>query len=158
MTTDYVFRPATIADTEIIADHRTWMFAEIGIDMETLTQNRAYYVPWLVERLSNGNYTGILIEYEQEVIAGAGLWVAIGAPLPILHSHDLRRANIVNVYTHPNHRRKGLARLMMKRLLEIAHEAKYPLALLHASDAGRPLYESMGFRNTNEFSLFLQGL
>ena len=155
MTTDYTFRRATIADTETIADHRTWMFAEIGIDMATLTENRAYYTPWLAERLSNGNYIGILVECEQEVIAGAGLWIAIGAPLPTLHSHDLRRANIVNVYTHPDHRHKGLAREMMARLLDIAREAGYPIAQLHASDAGRPLYESMGFNNTNEFRLFL---
>ena len=156
MTTDYTFRHATIADTEIIADHRTLMFAEIGkVTLDTLKQNREYYVPWLAERLSNGNYTGILVEYEQAVIAGAGLWVAIGAPLPTLQSSDLRRANIVNVYTHPDHRRKGLARQMMTQLLDIARQEGYPVAQLHASNAGRPLYESMGFNNTNEFRLFV---
>jgi len=155
MTADYTFRQATIADTETIADHRTLMFAEIGIDMDTLIQNRDYYVPWLAERLSNGIYTGILVDFKQEIIAGAGLWVAYGAPLPTLHSSDLRRANIVNVYTHPEHRRKGLARQMMTQLLNIARKEGLPAAQLHASDAGRPLYESMGFNNTNEFRLFL---
>jgi len=156
MTADYIFRDATLADTETIADHRTLMFAEIGkVTLETLNENRHYYVPWLAERLSNGNYTGVLVEYEQEVIAGAGLWIAIGAPLPNLQSTDLRRANIVNVYTHPDHRRKGLARQMMTWLLDIARKGGYPTVQLHASDAGRPLYETMGFSNTNEFRLFL---
>jgi ribosomal protein S18 acetylase RimI-like enzyme len=155
MTPDYIFRRATIADTETIADHRTWMFAEMGMDTDILAQTRKIYVPWLAERLSNRNYIGILIEYQQEVIAGAGIWVAIGAPLPTLPITDHRRANIVNVYTNPEHRRKGLARQMMTRLLDIARENGYPIAQLHASDAGRPLYESIGFSNTNEFRLVL---
>jgi ribosomal protein S18 acetylase RimI-like enzyme len=155
MTIDYIFRRATITDTETIADHRTMMFAEMGMDVDMLNQNRDYYEPWLAERLSNGNYTGILVECEQQVVAGAGLWVSMGAPLPTLQSSDHRRANIVNVYTQPDHRRKGLARQLMDQLIDIAREERYPVLQLHASDAGRPLYESMGFRNTNELRLVL---
>lgn len=155
MTTDYTFRRATIADTGTIADHRTMMFAEMGMDNDMLIENRDYYEPWLAERLSNGKYIGILVECEQQVIAGAGLWVSMGAPLPTLQSSDHRRVTIVNVYTQPDHRRKGLARQLMTRLIDIAHEEKYPVLQLHASGAGRPLYESMGFLNTNELRLVL---
>lgn len=156
MTADYTFRRATIADTEIIAEHRYLMFAEIGkVDEDLLTEAHVHYAPWLAERLSNGIYTGILVEHHQDVVAGAGMWVMMGAPLPNLISSDHRRASIVNVYTHPDHRRKGLARQMMNQLLDIARQEGYPVVTLHASDAGRPLYESMGFRNTNELSLVL---
>lgn len=155
MTADYTFRRATIADTEIIADHRYLMFAEMGMDEDQLAKARVHYVPWLAERLSNGIYTGILTEHNQAVIAGAGMWVGMGAPLPNLASSDHRRASIVNVYTYPDHRRKGLARELMKQLLDIAREEGYPVITLHASDAGRPLYESMGFQNTNELRILL---
>ena len=155
MTADYIFRHATLADTETIADHRYLMFAEMGMDVEMLAQARVHFVPWLVERLSNGSYIGILVECERQVISGAGLWVSMGAPLPALHSSDHRRATIVNVYTHPDHRRKGLARQLMNRLINIAREEGYPVVQLHASEAGRPLDESMGFRPTNELRLLL---
>lgn len=156
MTIDYTFRLATITDTEIIADQRTLMFAEIGkVSIETLTENLKYYVPWLAEQLNSGNYIGILVEHGQGVVAGSGFWISIGAPLPNLQSSDLRRATIVNVYTHPDHRGKGLAREMMTRLLDIAKEIGCPVTNLHASDAGRHLYESMGFSDTNELQRLL---
>lgn len=156
MTSEYTFRRATIDDLEIITDHRTLMFAEIGkVPMEALEENRAYYMPWLTDQLTRDNYTGLLVEYEGNVVAGAGYWVSIGAPLPHLQSGDLRRATIVNVYTQPEHRRKGLARQMVEQLMDIAKTAGYPVTNLHASDAGRPLYESLGFGKTNELQRLL---
>ena len=155
MTSNYTFRKASIADTETIADHRYLMFAEMGMDTAQLTKARIHYTPWLAERLSNGVYTGLLAECEGEIVAGAGMWVSLGAPLPTLASADFRRAHVVNVYVYPEHRRKGLARQLMNRLLDLAREDGYPVVLLHASDAGRSLYESLGFQNTNELRIVL---
>ena len=155
MTAEYIFRPATIADTELIADQRYLMFAEMGMDTDILAKARVHYVPWLAERLSNGIYQGILVEYKQEVIAGAGIWLAMSAPLPQVNSSDHRRGNIVNVYTHPEHRRKGIARELMNRLISFAKAEGYPVLLLHASDAGRSMYESMGFQDAHELRLLL---
>lgn len=154
MSTEYIFRKATIADTETIADHRYLMFAEMGYDKTQLAKARVHYTPWLAERLSNGVYTGIFVECDETIVAGAGMWVGMGAPLPALASSDHRRGHVVNVYVYPEHRRKGLARQLMQRLLDIAREEGYPVVLLHASGAGRALYESMGFQNTNELSLY----
>lgn len=155
MTTDYVFRHATPDDTGIIAEHRYLMFAEMGMDTTMLKKAQLYYGPWLEERLKNGVYHGILVEYDEQVIAGAGMWISHGAPLPNLHSADNRRANIVNVYTNPHHRRQGIARQLLERLIALAREEGYPVVQLHASEAGRPLYESVGFRDTNELRLLL---
>lgn len=152
----YTTRLTTLDDLDIIIDHRYLMFAEIGkVDVEMLKKTSAIYAPWLEEFITAGNYIGIFAEYEGEIVAGAGMWLTLGAPLPTLHSSDHRRANIVNVYTHPDHRRKGLARQLVEDLINIAREKEFPVVQLHASDAGRPLYESMGFRTTNELQLML---
>lgn len=150
---NYQFRPATIADTELITYQRIEMFADMGMDRDLLNKTHENYKPWLAERLSNGIYQGILVECEGQVIAGAGYWIMQGAPLPNLDSADMRRASIVNVFTEPDYRRQGLARQLMDRLLEQIKSQNIPVVLLHASDKGRPLYESMGFKNTNEFRL-----
>jgi len=156
MTANYIYRNATISDTSLIADQRYLMFSEIGkIDDEMLAKARIPYEPWLAERLSKGSYHGILVECDGQVIAGAGMWVGMSAPLPSLGTSDHRRAHIVNVYTHPDHRRQGIAKELMNRLLEIARREGYPVIDLHASDAGRRLYESMGFRATNELRLMM---
>jgi GNAT superfamily N-acetyltransferase len=61
-----------------------------------------------------------------------------------------RAAVVVNVYTEPAERRRGLARLLMERVLEWAREVELEDLVLHAAPDGRHLYESLGFAMTNE--------
>jgi GNAT superfamily N-acetyltransferase len=63
---------------------------------------------------------------------------------------------IVNVYTEPAWRRHGLARGLMVAMLDWLRQEGYGTVSLHASDFGRPLYESLGFRSTNEMRLQLK--
>jgi predicted GNAT family acetyltransferase len=63
---------------------------------------------------------------------------------------------IVNVYTEPDHRRRGLARRLMVTMLDWLRQEGYGTVSLHASDYGRALYESLGFRATNEMRLQLK--
>ena len=67
-----------------------------------------------------------------------------------------RRALIVNVYTEPDFRGQGLARRLMMTVLDWLKEQGFRSAALHASEAGRHLYEKLGFRATNEMQLRLE--
>jgi GNAT superfamily N-acetyltransferase len=57
---------------------------------------------------------------------------------------------LVNVYTEPQWRRRGIARQLVIALMQWASDKGADQLVLHASDAGRPLYESLGFAATNE--------
>ena len=59
-------------------------------------------------------------------------------------------ANILNVYTLPENRRMGLARKQMQASLAWCSQHGVRAVILHASDDGRRLYESLGFKSTNE--------
>jgi GNAT superfamily N-acetyltransferase len=48
-----------------------------------------------------------------------------------------------------------VARRLMTAIVEWCSGRGFPVAWLHASDEGRPLYESMGFEPTNEMKLNL---
>ncbi len=61
-----------------------------------------------------------------------------------------RRGNILNVYTEPRSRRLGLARRLMETALDWCRDNGIRAVILHASPEGRPLYESLGFKSTNE--------
>lgn len=50
------------------------------------------------------------------------------------------------VLTHPDFRRRGLARLLMTQIMERAWQLEMPTVKLDATDSGRSLYESFGFR------------
>jgi GNAT superfamily N-acetyltransferase len=57
---------------------------------------------------------------------------------------------VLNVFTEPEWRKRGAARLVMEEILRWAREEKLDRLVLHASDEARSLYEQMGFIATNE--------
>jgi GNAT superfamily N-acetyltransferase len=75
-------------------------------------------------------------------------------PRPLAHGIAQGvEALVVNVYTEPEWRRRGLAALVMRHLLDYTREHRIVRVLLHASKDGRALYESMGFVPTAEMRL-----
>jgi GNAT superfamily N-acetyltransferase len=108
----------------------------------------------LAECLRDGTYVGWLaIDGSERVIAGVG--VHIKPQLPRIAHDGLRVVTapvplIVNVYTEPEWRDQGIARALLTALMDWARAQDCDRVLLHASDAGRPLYLSLGFTPTNE--------
>ena len=61
-----------------------------------------------------------------------------------------------SVYTEVAYRRKGLARRILNAMIDDCRANEWPRISLHASELGRPLYESLGFVDTNEMRLMLE--
>jgi GNAT superfamily N-acetyltransferase len=111
--------------------------------------------PWLARALADGSYQGWLAETaDRRVVAGGGVLVSSWPAGP--HDPVTRRALIINVYTEPKVRRKGLARRLMLLMIQWLKEQGFSSVALHASDEGRPLYETLGFIPTNEMRLRLK--
>ena len=66
-----------------------------------------------------------------------------------------RRGNILNVYTEPGFRRRGLARCLVEAALHWCKANEIDIVILHASQEGRRLYESLGFQTGNEMRIKL---
>jgi GNAT superfamily N-acetyltransferase len=152
----YFIRRATVSDAATIAGHRVAMFSDMGqVPTKALADRLlAASTSTLSDLLRDGSYVGWLaIDANDRVIAGAG--AHIKPQLPRI-SQDGRHVAVgsvplvVNVYTDPNWRRQGIARALMKELMEWALASGYDRILLHASDDGRPLYVSLGFLPTTE--------
>ncbi|HUN07236.1 MAG TPA: GNAT family N-acetyltransferase [Aggregatilineales bacterium] len=156
MDTHYTLRPATVDDVETIVSHRRRMFEEMGgaYGERPEVASQAFR-PWLIERLQNGRYLAwLMLDSELKPVASIGLWLLDWPPGPL----DLSpyRGYIYTVYTQPEHRRQGLARRLLQACLDECQTRGIPIVLLHASDAGRPLYLEMGFQQTNEMRLILK--
>ncbi len=148
-------RQATIEDAAILTAHRRGMFRDMGYrDDVALDAMAAKFLTWVEAKLRSGEYLAWLaIAEDGRVAAGAGLWLMDWPPHMVGSSQ--RRGNILNVYTEPEFRRLGLARRVTVAAMDWCRENGIDCVILHASDQGRALYESLGFRPTNEMRIRL---
>ena len=152
----YHIRPATPQDLEVVLTHRRRMFEDMGFtERQALDIMIAVSTPLIRRGLMDGTYRGWLVETTGDVIvAGGGVIMLQFQPHPL----DARpqRAWVVNMFTDPEHRRRGLARRVVQTIVEWCRKEGMRFLYLHASDDGRPLYESVGFKSTNEMRLVLE--
>ena len=149
-------RRACAEDLKHILHHRLAMFEEIGFrDATVLDRVETVSREYFTEALRTGTYLGWMAEDSGgEVVGGGGIVVADWPGFP--GEERAKRAWILNMYTEPRARRCGVARKLMEAMAEWCRRDGYGLVSLHASEWGRPLYESMGFQPTNEMSLKLK--
>jgi len=152
-------RRATVADASIVASHRREMFREMkSADGAVLDAMEQDFVPWVRQRIASEDYLGWLAVVNEGadeglVVAGAGLWLMEWPPHIV--GRGTRRGYLLNVYTREGHRRMGLARRLVEIAMEWCRVHGIEVMVLHASAAGRPIYEAMGFEGTNEMRLVL---
>lgn len=153
---DFAIRPATSADAETILAHRRAMFLEMGYpDDVAMRQMCESFRPWLLRMMQSNQYlTWFAVDPAGSIAAGLGLWLMDWPP------HMLGpgpwRANILNVYTRPESRRNGLARKLVETAIEWCRANGISTVILHASEAGRALYTSIGFQPSTEMRISLR--
>ncbi len=150
MGAEYRIRMATPDDAAVIARHRAAMFRDMGEvnDGEAARLEAAAFVH-LRQMLADRRYVGWLAECGGEVVAGGGAIISQTLPRPRIPDGGAA-ALVLNVYTEPGHRHRGLARRVMEAVLDWCGRNHIAVVSLHASAEGRPLYERLGFAPTNE--------
>ncbi|MBI3450119.1 MAG: GNAT family N-acetyltransferase [Acidobacteria bacterium] len=153
--TSYRVRPATVDDLATVLHHRRRMFEDMGhTDAGAMTAMLASSTPLLGRGLEEGSYRGWLVEADDgRVVAGGGVIILEFQSHPI--DPRPRRAWVVNMFTEPEHRRKGFARRLMETMLAWCRADGMTYLYLHASADGRVLYESLGFEPNNEMRVKL---
>jgi len=143
-------RRATAADAAVVAWHRAAMFRDMGqVAGEDLQALLASSRDAMRQALECGDYLGWLIERAGRVVAGGGVVLRPLLPRPG-YLRGGTDAYVLNVYTEPSERRRGLARQVMHAILAWCDAQAIERVTLHASDEGRPLYLALGFAPTNE--------
>lgn len=147
-------RLGTIAEIPIMVYHRRSMFAEMGVgNEETFAKMDMAFAQWAERRIKAEEFYTWFACDGDAIIGGAGLLLI---DWPASPDGDVgRKAYVYNVYVEPNYRKQGIARRLMDTLLDDCRTRGLVHVRLHASDAGRPLYEKMGFLQTNEMGIVL---
>lgn len=154
-STTWSIRLATVDDIEMLVRLRVAMMAETdGNDRgagasprgEALAEaNRAY----MGQALPTGEFVAFVAESDGAIVATSGLTLYRAAPNPGNLSGV--QAYILNMYTLPEWRRKGLASALVKRLVEHARSAGATRVALRATEAGHSVYERLGFTSDSRY-------
>lgn len=121
--------------------HDTLVHAATAYFARALADGR--YVAWVAQASDRAG----------EIVGGAGLQLRELLPRPDPTRRRLVRGPqglIMNVFTERPWRRRGVAEALMRELLAWCRDNGVESVVLHASKDGRPLYDKLGFRPTNE--------
>ena len=145
MKEKYEYKKATIADIDELVRTRSIVLRAAnklsdGVDMSVVEkESYAYYK----HALETGEHIAYLV-YDNETFIGAG-GVSFYQVMPTYHNPTGKKAYIMNMYTAPEYRRKGVAIHTLDLLVKDAREQGVAQIALEATNMGRPLYEKYGF-------------
>lgn len=139
------YKKASVDDLDILTDTRIEVLKAANklsddVDMsEVKTQSYLYYKRALVD----GEHIAYLV-FDEDRFAGAG-GASLFQVMPTYHNPSGRKAYIMNMYTAPEYRRKGIAYKTLDLLVGDIKSRGISYISLEATDMGRPLYEKYGF-------------
>lgn len=139
------FHKATLEDLDLLVRTRVQVLLAANrlpedTDLSTIAQpSRDYYTA----ALADGSHAAWLV-FDGDTWIGAG-GVSFYQVMPTYHNPSGWKAYLMNIYTHPDYRRRGLGRRMVELLVAKAKERSISAISLDATAMGMPLYESMGF-------------
>ena len=150
----FVYKQASIADIDELVRTRILVLRAANklsedVDMARVEQESYNYYK---RALVNGEHIAYLV-YDKEMFIGAG-GVSFFQVMPTYHNPSGKKAYIMNMYTAPDYRRKGIAIHTLDLLVKAAKMQGITQVALEATPMGRPLYEKYGFvKMENEMEL-----
>ena len=142
----------------MLARARRLMFEELDdFDAAILDRIDTEFVTYMEQAMMEGRATGWIAE-EAETGEWVGALANEWARMPT-NPHIARelRSLLFGLFVKPEYRRRGVARSLVSVAVAAARDAGAGAVQLHASDVGRPLYESIGFTGTSEMRLIIGG-
>nr|BBH95232.1 N-acetyltransferase [Thermogemmatispora argillosa] len=144
-----LIRRATSADIEILTALRLALLRETGkvINDQGEQQLRALTYSYFRRAVPRGEFLAWVAEVDEHgTIAATGGLVFLTRP-PSPDNEAGLEGYVLNMYTLPAWRGQGLARAILRHIIAYARQQTPARRLwLRATDAGRPLYASEGFR------------
>ena len=150
MAKNYEYKKATIADIDELVRTRIIVLRTANklsndVDM-SLVEKESY--EYYKNALETGEHIAYLV-YDNETFIGAG-GVSFYQVMPTYHNPTGKKAYIMNMYTNPAYRRKGIAYQTLNLLVADAKNKGIDAISLEATEMGRPLYEKFGFTGMND--------
>lgn len=147
-----IIRKATIDDTELLVKLRVDFLLDEGKiyapkDIEALGLKLYDY---FTRHIPDSTFVAFIAEDAGKAVATTFLSVVERPPRTATASNLV--GTVYNVYTYPDYRKRGIATELMKATMEAAKQLGVSYVDLLATDAGRPLYEKLGFEKITKYT------
>jgi GNAT superfamily N-acetyltransferase len=153
-----IIRPAHRNDLDTLVLHRRRMWTDIRRwNPGDLDRADPAYRRWVRREMGAHRFVGFVVESpEGRVVGSGGVWLQPAQPRPgrLSRSH---MPYILSMYTLPAFRGRGVATRLVEAMVQWARKRGYARVTLHASRFGHPIYQRLGFEDSNEMRLTLRG-
>lgn len=139
------FKKATISDIEVLTKIRIEVLRAANklSDDEDMSLVETESYNYYQKCFENNEHVAYLV-YDGEKFAGCG-GISFYAVMPTYSNPKGTNAYIMNMYTRPECRRKGVASKTLDLLVQEAIKRNIKKISLDATEMGKPLYEKYGF-------------
>lgn len=140
-------RRADASDAPLLARHRVEMFVDMGslaAGSEIAAAIRAASERMFAASIPAGEWTAWIAEDAAGALGGGAAILRPALPNPLCPAGGTM-AYLLNFYTEPQARRRGVATALLRTCLLWCRERRVVRIGLHASAAGRRVYERLGF-------------
>ncbi len=149
-----IYKRATLDDIDLLTKTRIEVLRaanQLSDDIDMSEVERESY-NYYQKALYDGSHIAYLV-FDGNRFAGAG-GVSFFQVMPTYHNPSGNKAYIMNMYTHPTYRRKGIAAKTLDMLVNDIKNKGITAISLESTDMGRHLYEKYGFiKMNNEMEL-----
>ena len=146
----FLYKRATLEDIDILTKTRIEVLRaanQLSDDIDMSEVERESY-NYYQKALDDDSHVAYLIFAGDHVVGAGG--VSFFQVMPTYHNPSGKKAYIMNMYTHPDYRRMGIAYKTLDMLISDTRCKGITSISLEATAMGRPLYEKYGFVNMND--------
>ena len=143
------YRKANLSDIDELVRMRIEFLKEIGADIANKDDNALQQElnKYFNDKMPCGEFVAWLAIENDKIVATSGL--CFYTLPPSFKNPSGNVAYIMNMYTIPNYRSKGIAKVLFENIVNEAKERNYKHISLHATEQGRPLYLKFGFKESH---------
>lgn len=142
---------ANLDDLEALLDWRMEVLHEVFSDYSSLdweelrAENEVYYQ----REIPAGTHIACFAKIDEEIVGCGGVCMQTEMPSPDNYAGAC--AYLMNIYTRQAHRGKGIGQAIVQWLIDKAKQSGAQKIYLETSEAGRKLYQKMGFSDLKDY-------
>lgn len=147
-------REATPEEDSLIAEHFYQMWQDIGVPDDAINPNWLEITLQFIEQARRDLfYKAFMAEVDGGVVGSASCQLYTGLYPNVFIPEYRKYGYIWCVYVEPSYRKQGIAKQLTSATINYLKGIGCTRAVLNASPLGKPVYESLGFSNSNAMQL-----